>query len=466
MTADLARTTAMEMLDTGEFARKLGALVAYPTESQNPQRAEVLEAYLSDAIGPLYEAAGFTLQVFPNPVAGGGPLLVATRHEDNALPNVLSYGHGDVVLGMAGEWVDDRAPFEVSETNERFYGRGTADNKGQHLINLLALEAVLRARDGTLGFNLKILIEMSEETGSTGLREFAEANRALLAADVLIGSDGPRVSPETPTVCLGTRGAINFTLSLKLREEAHHSGNWGGFIADPAIILSHAIASICTREGRIMVREWRPDSLAPAMRAALDGCPFDAGDGPDGPDPDWGEPELSLWEKAALWPSFSVLAFEHGNPAKPVNAIQPMAQAHCGLRFPASVPMEGLLPALRRHLDEAGFEQVEISVPEGDMVFPATTGDPTSDWAQWAAASVERSLGKPAQILPSLGGSLPNDVFTQVLGMETLWLPHSYSSCGQHAPDEHLLKPLAREGLAMMAGIWWDLGEKNKETPE
>ena len=65
---------------------------------------------------------------------------------------------------------------------------------------------------------------------------------------------------------------------------------------------------------------------------------------------------------------------------------------------------------------------------------------------------------RPA-ILPNLGGSLPNDCFADVLGLPTIWVPHSYPACSQHAPDEHLLSPVAREGLAILTGIFWDLGE-------
>ena len=74
-------------------------------------------------------------------------------------------------------------------------------------------------------------------------------------------------------------------------------------------------------------------------------------------------------------------------------------------------------------------------------------------------ASLQASAGQPATLLPNLAGSLPNDIFADQLGLPTLWVPHSYPACSQHAPNEHLLAPVAREGLAVMAGLFWDLGE-------
>ena len=103
------------------------------------------------------------------------------------------------MLGHEGQWREGRDPWTLDRDGDRLYGRGTVDNKGQHGIALAALEAVLAER-GRLGFNARLLVETSEETGSKGLRSFAEANRERLAADVLIASDGPRVAPDRPTV--------------------------------------------------------------------------------------------------------------------------------------------------------------------------------------------------------------------------------------------------------------------------
>jgi hypothetical protein len=74
-------------------------------------------------------------------------------------------------------------------------------------------------------------------------------------------------------------------------------------------------------------------------------------------------------------------------------------------------------------------------------------------------------LGDLPAVLPSFGGSLPNDIFADVLGLKTIWVPHSYAGCSQHAPNEHLLAPIAREGLGLMAGLFWDLGDAGLKQP-
>ena len=89
----------------------------------------------------------------------------------------------------------------------------------------------------------------------------------------------------------------------------------------------------------------------------------------------------------------------------------------------------------------------------------ATRLDPDHPWVRWASASIAATTGAPPAILPNLGGSLPDDCFADVLGLPTIWVPHSYPACSQHAPDEHLLVRVAREGLGIMTGLFWDLGE-------
>jgi acetylornithine deacetylase/succinyl-diaminopimelate desuccinylase-like protein len=457
MTRSAAIQQAERYFDEGGFMADLARRVAIKTESQNPARRAELLAYLEMEMRPYLERLGFRCSVLANPSDKGGPFLLAERIEDAALTTVLSYGHGDVIRGQEEQWRAGLDPWVLTREGDRLYGRGSADNKGQHTINLGALAAVLETR-GRLGFNVKLLLETGEETGSPGLRQLCEQNKGRLAADVLIASDGPRLAPERATMFLGSRGALNFDLAVDLRAGGHHSGNWGGLLRNPGIVLAHALASITDARGAIRVPEWRPDSLTPAVRAALADLVIEGG--ADGPsiDADWGEPGLTPAERVFGWCSFEVLAFVTGNPDKPVNAIPPRASAHCQLRYVVGVDPADIVPALRRHLDREGYAMVQLA-PARDGFFAATRLDPDHPWVKWTAASIARTLGIAPAILPNLGGSLPNDVFADVLGLPTVWIPHSYAACSQHAPNEHLLAPVAREALAIMAGVFWDLGE-------
>jgi acetylornithine deacetylase/succinyl-diaminopimelate desuccinylase-like protein len=454
---DHAISSALAFFDAGGFRDRLAALVAIPSTMQDPAFEKDVWRYLKEAIEPWVTRMGFKATIHPNPREGFGPIMVAERIEDPSYRTVLTYGHGDTVRGLDDQWDEGLKPWEMKEVGDRWYGRGTADNKGQHATHLTALEHVLAARGGKLGFNLKLVLEMSEERGSTGLKEFVASHAKELAADVLIASDGPRVAAPIPTVTTGTRGSWGCDLSVRLRPGGVHSGNWGGMIVDPVVVLSHALASICDRNGKILVRDWLPQNGLPAqVRGALAGLELPSEESAT-IDPNWGEPGFTSAEKVFGWTSFIVLAMIAGRPEAPVNAVAPWASANIQLRYTVDSDVAGFEAALRRHLDAAGFPEVQIENPKIGM--PASRTDLSNPWVGWTVTSMEKSLGKRVQVIPNGGGGLPGDVFVDHLGVPLVWIPLSYNGCKQHGPNEHFLIAPAREGLAAYAGLWWDLGE-------
>lgn len=458
----MSRTLAIEQtlacFDDGRFRQTLARRVALRTESQDAASGPILHAYLQDEIAPQLQALGFSCRIVENPVSGKSPFLLAERLEPGAAFTLLTYGHGDVVRGYDAQWRAGLNPWQIVVEGNRWYGRGIADNKGQHTINFTALEQVLAVRNGRLGYNVKIILEMGEEDGSPGLNAVCAQHQDFLAADLFIASDGPRVSASRATIFLGSRGVFNFDLHVKLREGGHHSGNWGGLLRNPGIRLAHALGSLIDAKGRILVPGLRPPALPAGVRAALQDIEIGGDPGDPEIDPDWGEPGLSSAERVIGWNSLEVLAFTTGNPAMPVHAIPAQARAHCHMRYVVGSDVANFLVHIRAHLDAHGFDDVELCATDVHMA--ATRLDPDDAWVRWGLASIERSTGSRPALLPNLGGSLPNDVFSETLGLPTLWVPHSYPACSQHAPNEHILADVTRESLKIMAGLFWDLAEE------
>jgi len=457
VTRESAISRATRHFDEGAFMADLARRIAFRTESQVPESYPHLTEYLELELRPAFERIGFTVEIIDNPVAGAGPFLFAERIEEPELPTVLSYGHGDVIRGLAEQWREGLSPWILKQEGSRYYGRGAADNKAQHSINMAALATVIEER-GKLGFNSKFVIETGEEVGSPGLQQLCARESERLKADVLIASDGPRLSAQRPTIYLGSRGAINMDFTVDLRKGAHHSGNWGGLLANPGIILAHALASIVTRDGKVLVRELLPERIPESVLNALADCEVEPGEDEPAVDDWWGEPGFSRAQKVYAWHTFEVLAFRTGNPENPVNAIPGRATAHCQIRFVAGAKPENFVAILRRHLDAHGFQNVKVAQAKKGF-FHATRLDPDHPWVRWAAESITRTTGARPAILPNIGGSLPNECFADTLGLPTIWVPHSYAGCSQHAPDEHVLAPIVREGLQMMTGLFWDLAE-------
>lgn len=457
---DGARKRARAMLDDGTFLADLARRVAIPTESQIRGGRPELYRYQTEEMGSSFERMGYTWKLFDNPLPERGPVLLAERIVDPSKPTALIYGHGDVVRGLDDTWAEGLNPWTLTEDGDRVYGRGTVDNKGQHSIAMSAAQAVAEENGGAPRANMKFIIETGEELGSPGLQKILHENREAFAADVFIGLDGPRMSFGCMDLNLGCRGGFRFDLVVDLdRKGGLHSGHWGGVLPDAGVILAHALASITTKKGKILIDEWIPDHVPEAVMHAAGNLRVDHVEGMPDPDPEWGETSLSRAQKVYAWTSFIILAFQTGNPDSPVNAVPSTAHASCQIRHTVDVPVEKLVAGLRRHLDANGFEMVRIEPTVGRDQFAPSRTDPNDPWVQWIAASVERTTGTPPNLKPCSAGSNPSEMFREELGTPVIWIPHSYSGCNQHGPNEHGLKSLFGEGLEVMAGLFWDLGD-------
>ena len=447
---------ASQHFTSGAFFTALDRRVGLRTESQNPECAAQLQRYLVEEIQPLLAELGFSCQVLTNPLPGKPPLLIAERIEHPDYLTLLTYGHGDVTAGQDDLWQPGTQPWALSRQDGRIYGRGTADNKGQHSINLAALQAVLHAREGRLGYNVKVIFEMSEEVGSPGLEEACREQAEFLRADLFLASDGPRVRHDLPTLFLGSRGVCQFRLSVDPGNGARHSGNWGGIIRNPAVVLGHALGSLVSATGTVLPAFLRAPQMPEHVSQLVRDLPVGGESFDPQLDAQWGEAELTTGQKLFGCNTLEIVGLSAGSTAKPVGAIPGRAEAVCQLRFVEGTDWQNLAANLRAHLDAAGFADVLVSYEGG---YAATRLDPRHPWVGFVQQSVQSSLGQPVSILPNLGGTIPNHCFSDVLGLPTVWLPHSYPSCKQHAPDEHLLESVVEQGLKAAAGVFWDLGE-------
>src|SRR5262249_1207122 len=140
MSRDAAIARAADYFDSGGFKAELARRVAIPTETQNPARGPELGRYSEVEMRTAPTALGFKRGVVRQRKARGR-FLMGERIEGAGLPTVFGYGHGDVIRGLDAGWKAGLSPWKLVETEERYYGRGSADNKGQHTINLAALAA-------------------------------------------------------------------------------------------------------------------------------------------------------------------------------------------------------------------------------------------------------------------------------------------------------------------------------------
>lgn len=433
-----------------EFIARLADWVRQPSVSA---RGDGMDQAPDHARG-LLAAAGLDATVGET---GGWPAVVGVGPQRPDAPTVLIYGHYDVQPpDPLDQWLSP--PFEPTVRDGRMYGRGTGDNKGQHLAQILACETLLACR-GALPCNVKVLLDGEEETGSPNLAAFATAHRDELAADLAVWSDGPVHESGRFSLVFGVRGILSFELRARGANRTLHSGNWGGVPPQPLWTLVHLLASMRAPDGRITV-EGFGDAVRPVTdldRAAFERLPLDV----DGVKASLGigkldEPaDRGFYERLAAWPTLTINGLHGGYGGPGTQTIIPHeAVAKCDVRMVHAQTADEVFAAIRAHVQRHAPD-VEV-VYQGSMEPSRTPLD--SPYTEPIRRGMAAAQGEDPLQVPSLGGSLPLYVLSDVLGLPTFGMPYANVDESNHAPNENLELDRFITGIKTSAAVLLQLG--------
>jgi len=182
----------------------------------------------------------------------GHPLVYAEWLNAPGKPTVLMYAHYDVQPpDPIDEWISP--PFEPAERNNNIYARGAVDDKGQLWMEIKALEALMRAGDGKLPINVKVLVEGEEEVGGESIAEYVRKEKAKLKADFALVCDTELFAPDLPTLCVGLRGLVYTEIEAAGAKTDLHSGMYGGVAPNPFFALIEIISKLKDGKGRVLI---------------------------------------------------------------------------------------------------------------------------------------------------------------------------------------------------------------------
>jgi acetylornithine deacetylase/succinyl-diaminopimelate desuccinylase-like protein len=436
-----------------DFLDRLLAYVSRPSISAHGvgigDTAEWLHGYLTQL--------GMETQLLPSK---GWPFVYGRRNDADSkdAPTVLLYGHYDVQPpDPLEEWVSP--PFEPEIRDGRIWGRGVADNKGQHFAQLLAIESWL-AVAGKLPCNVVVLLEGEEEIGSPHIAECIEAHRDLLAdVDLVITADGPLHESGRPCIKFGPRGIISFTLEVEHANQDFHSGNWGGVAPNPIWTLVHLLASMKNEQGEITIDGFYDNVLppTPAEIEALDALPLDINalmekTGMTRLD----EPQARPFhDRLSFWPTFTINGFHSGYGGPGSKTVLPhKAVVKCDMRLVEAQSVEEIFEKVeahvKRHAPEVKF------IRQGGME-PSKTPIESPFTAPLRQAYVS-AQGEEPLLVPAMGGSLPDYVWTKILGVPSFQTPYANHDEANHAPNENMEVDLFLKGIKTGAAVLAHLG--------
>jgi acetylornithine deacetylase/succinyl-diaminopimelate desuccinylase-like protein len=265
------KAMAYRNLHREDFLQRLFDFLRIPSVSTLPEhRSDIRRA--AEWLAELLGQAGLTAQVVDTNMH---PAVVAHYQAGPAAPTLMLYGHYDVQpSGDLSLW--NSPPFEPTIREGAVYARGTSDDKGQSLANLLALECWLKGA-GHLPVNIVVLMEGEEEIGSPSFAEFLHAHGKELACDDVLVSDSSQFQAGMPAITYSTRGLVYKEIELSGAPRDLHSGVYGGVAPNPATILCQLVSAMKDASGHVTIPGFYDDvrPLETWERTAMEHLPYD-----------------------------------------------------------------------------------------------------------------------------------------------------------------------------------------------
>lgn len=432
---------------------ELSRLVAQPSVSA--QKDGLVEC--AQMVADMLLQRGFAVEIIPTE---GAPVVYGER-QGRTDKTLLFYNHYDVQPAEPLElW--DSPPFEPSLRDGLLYGRGVSDDKGHLVSRLFAIDALL-AVDGELPCNVKFAVEGEEETGSVSLEPFVRDYRHKLAADACVWEFGYVDHRDVPIQFLGLRGICYVELSVETAKIDVHSGTGGSIFPNAAWRLVWALNSLKGPDERIKIPGHYDKVVPPSERdrQLMAALPEIADEYISRYGIDHflkgltGGVELKLAE--VFEPTCTICGLDSGYQGPGSKTVLPArASAKVDFRLVPDQHPDEVLTALRAHLDEQGFSDVQITYHGG---VPAARTDPDDPFVKLVVEAARDVYGVPMEVVPMTGGSGPNHAFKHYLNLPIVTAGVGHPGTQAHAPNENMRIDLYLKGAKHILRILKDFGE-------
>jgi acetylornithine deacetylase/succinyl-diaminopimelate desuccinylase-like protein len=415
-----------------ESIAELSHLVSQPSVSA--QKLGLKEC--AELVAGMMQKRGFHTEIIPT---GGAPVVIAER-KGRSDKTLLFYNHYDVQPAEPLElW--DTPPFEPTLRDGKLFGRGVSDDKAHITSRLFAIDALL-AEEGELPCTLKFVVEGEEETSSVHLKDFVKENVDKLAADACVWEFGGVDHRDVPMQYLGLRGICYVELSVETANQDVHSGTGGSIFPNAAWRLVWALNTLKGPDEHVRIPGFYDAVRPPSARdrELMEALPETAEEyrqryGLSGFLKGLtGGVELRIAE--VFEPTCTICGLTAGYQGPGSKTVQPAkASAKVDFRLVPDQTPEEVLGLLRKHLDEQGFQDVQVSLLGGES--PART-DPDDPFVRLVVEQASEVYGVPMEVVPMTGGSGPNHLFIEALHVPVVTAGMGYPGTLAHAPNENV----------------------------
>jgi len=438
-----------------KFLNAFKEILAIPSVSTDP--AHIADIHLA-AEWMAMQLRGLEMQkvqIFPTPKH---PIVYGEWLGATDAPIVLIYGHYDVQpADPLNVWETD--PFDPVVRGEEIFARGASDMKGQNLVMLKAVEALVKT--GGLPVNVKWLFEGEEEIGSPDLGAFISEHEDLLACDFALNPDSGMIGKEYPTLTYALRGLAYFELRVYGPTQDLHSGVYGGVVHNPAIALAELVAGMHDTKGRITlpgfydnVRELTKEERDELLHLPIDDKHFLEVTGAPAL---YGEPGFNVNERTGARPTLDVNGMLSGFTGEGSKTIIPAsAMAKISMRLVPDQNPKEIHQQLIRYLEEHAPKDIrwELTVMAGSS---ASISDRNNMGVRAMGKALETVWGTRPYFRRE-GGSIPVVKDMQnLLGIESVIFGFGLPGDNVHSPNEKMHLPTWSKGIEAVIHFFLNL---------
>lgn len=409
---------------------ELRQLCAIPSEASDPGALDAAAAWCRDRLG----AAGCRTREIR---ADSVPALIVGEVGRGAR-TLICVQHYDVQPAVPLElW--ETPPYAPAVRNGAVYARGVGDNKGHLLLRIQAVEAH-QAVFGEVPIQLRFLIEGEEESGSGNLEKLLVREPGLVDGDGALKEGGGLDAAGRPELSLGNKGILYVELRVRtMAVDAHSAG--APYLPNAGWRLLAALATLLEPAGRVRIAGFydqvRP--LTDEERTYVKTRPFEAQRIQQVYGIDrfaFGRDAAAANAAAIVEPTCNLCGVWSGYIGPGTKTVIPAeAAAKLDFRLVPDQDPGTISTQLRRHLDAAGFSDVQVIPEEGERPYRGRADSPLVRAAQ---AVAEEAFGQPAVIIPNGGGTAPMWLVSHKHQLPNVTLGMSHTGSGAHAPNEHI----------------------------
>jgi acetylornithine deacetylase/succinyl-diaminopimelate desuccinylase-like protein len=392
----------------------------------------------------------------------GHPLVYADWLHAAGKPTVLCYAHYDVQPpDPLDEWVSP--PFEPTERNQNIYARGAVDDKGQLWMELKAFESLMKAGNGKMPLNVKVIIEGEEEVGGESIAEFIRKQGKKLKADFALVCDTELFAPDLPTLCVGLRGLVYTEIEAVGAKTDLHSGMYGGAAPNPLFALIEIISKLKDSKGKILIPGFYQKVKAPSKEElkAWKKLPFNEEHYRKtevGSKALTGEPGYSVLYRTWARPTLEVHGMPGGFTAPGAKTVIPArASAKVSMRLVPDQDPDDILKKYTNYVKKLTPKGIDIRIKVHSKG-PACVVGTDTPYVQAAKEAMHEVFKKDTVFIRS-GGSIPIVAdFQNVLKIPTLMMGFGLPDDNLHAPNEKFHIPNFYRGIESIVRLFEKVG--------